>query len=392
MSAQLGADVEIVGARAGGASTAMLLARAGLDVIVIDRSRYGLDTLSTHALMRAAVLQLRRWDLIDKVAAAGTPAVPRVTFHYAAKSNTIEFEAGDELYAPRRTVLDPLLVDSAREAGARVLYGLTAIGVQRDHTDRVTGVVAQDAGGHVVSIRARLVIGADGINSATARFVGAPIERAADGAMAFMYRYWSDVEINGYEFAFNTAAAGGAIPTNDGLTNVFVGTFPDRLTTEPELYTDLLRATHPEMAERVLAGTPVGKTRRFSGRAGYMRRPVGPGWALVGDAGYWKDPIAAHGISDALRDAELLSRAVVSGFDTGSLDDSLTQYHDERNRLSGDLFAITDRIARGEWTDNDIAHILRDLSRSTDAELTALTELGPWPGDARAATSSSTIH
>ena len=120
MTAQLDCDVVIVGARAGGASTAMLLARAGLDVIVMDRSRYGLDTLSTHALMRAAVLQLRRWDLIDEVAAAGTPAIERTTFHYAAKSMTLEFEDGAELYAPRRTVLDPILVDAAGAAGAEI--------------------------------------------------------------------------------------------------------------------------------------------------------------------------------------------------------------------------------------------------------------------------------
>src|SRR5262245_59825922 len=89
---QLECDVVVVGARAAGASTAMLLARAGLDVIVIDRSRYGLDTLSTHALMRGAVIQLRRWRLLDRLVAAGTPSIRRATFRYATGSTTIDFE------------------------------------------------------------------------------------------------------------------------------------------------------------------------------------------------------------------------------------------------------------------------------------------------------------
>src|SRR5206468_10109150 len=73
-------DVVVVGARAAGAATAMLLAGAGLDVLVVDRSRYGADTLSTHALMRAGVAQLHRWGLLDAVVRAGTPPVRATTF------------------------------------------------------------------------------------------------------------------------------------------------------------------------------------------------------------------------------------------------------------------------------------------------------------------------
>ena len=108
-------DAVIVGARAAGAATAMLLARAGLRVLVVDRSRYGADTLSTHALMRGGVLQLHRWGLLDRVVDAGTPPIRHTTFHYATTSIiTIKPSHGvDALYAPRRTLLDPVLVDAA---------------------------------------------------------------------------------------------------------------------------------------------------------------------------------------------------------------------------------------------------------------------------------------
>jgi flavin-dependent dehydrogenase len=376
----LDCDVVVVGARAAGASTALLLARAGLDVILIDRSRYGLDTVSTHALLRGAVVQLRRWGLLDQLVAAGTPPIRRATFHYAAGSTTIDFRPGDALYAPRRTLLDPLLVDAAYAAGARVHYGVTAVDVQRDGDGRVCGLYAQDRRGQGLAIRSRLVVGADGYNSAIARLVRAPVERAADGVGAYLYRYWSGVTTDGYESMFRPSATAGIIPTNEDLTCVFVGGAPQRLTSgEPDLYTTLLREANPTVAERVLAGSPVGRTRRFTGRPGRMLRPHGPGWALVGDAGYWKDPISAHGLTDALRDAELLARATLSGFESDTLDEAIGAYRIERNRLSGELFDITDRIARADWTDRDIEGLMRSLSQSMAAEVAALDELGSWP-------------
>ena len=119
-------DAVIVGARCAGAATALLLARSGAKVLVVDRQAYGSDTMSTHALMRVAVLQLTRWGLIPVIAAAGTPAIRSTTFHYGSEAIrvAIKSEHGVEcLYAPRRTVLDRLLVDAARQAGAEVRHG-----------------------------------------------------------------------------------------------------------------------------------------------------------------------------------------------------------------------------------------------------------------------------
>src|SRR5262245_20350621 len=189
-------DVVVVGARAAGAATAMLLARAGLDVVVVDRGRYGADTLSTHALMRGGVIQLQRWGLLDEVIAAGTPAVRHTTFHYATDRITVAIKPShgvDALYAPRRTVLDPHPADAPVAAGADVRYATTLTGLRRDHTGRVTGIHTHDHSGGRHRIDARLVIGADGLRSSVARHVAAPIEHHGTAATAVTYGYWSDL-------------------------------------------------------------------------------------------------------------------------------------------------------------------------------------------------------
>src|SRR6476661_6332139 len=177
-----GWDVIVVGARVAGAATAMLLARAGLRVLCVDRSRYCGDTVSTHALMRGGVLQLQRWGLLDAVVAAGTPPVRRTVFHYGDESVAVSIRptAGvDALYAPRRTVLDALLVDAASRAGATVEFGTTVTGLQRAADGRVTGVVLGGGRGPGADGRATrlesapLIVGADGRNSLVARTVGA---------------------------------------------------------------------------------------------------------------------------------------------------------------------------------------------------------------------------
>ena len=119
-------DAIVIGARAAGSTTAMLLARAGLDVLVVDRARFPSDTLSTHQLQIPAVARLRRWGLLDKVIASGAPATRRVRFDQPGvilEGTWPVHEGVDALYSPRRTVLDKILVDAARDAGAEVREG-----------------------------------------------------------------------------------------------------------------------------------------------------------------------------------------------------------------------------------------------------------------------------
>jgi 2-polyprenyl-6-methoxyphenol hydroxylase-like FAD-dependent oxidoreductase len=375
-------DVVVVGARAAGAATAMLLARRGLDVALVDRSEYGADTLSTHALMRGGVLQLHRWGLLDDVVAAGTPPIRRTTFRYANETVPITIKPSygvDALYAPRRTVLDPILVDAARRSGVDVRFGVTVTDVTRGPHGGVEGVATHAArtGGQLIG--ARIVVGADGIRSTIADRVDAGYERVGSAGAAVTYGYWSDLDTDGYEWNFRPNAATGVIPTNGDQACVFASATPARIGRGG---LDVLRAvvaeSSPELAERLTRATPPPGTRTFAGRPGHIRRSWGNGWALVGDAGYFKDPIAAHGLTDALRDAELLANAIADVVvDGADHDASLAAYQATRDALSIELFDVADIIAGNRWTDTAIPNLLRRLNAAMADELEALASLPP---------------
>ena len=372
------ADVVVVGARAAGAATAMLLAGAGLSVVLLDRERPGADTLSTHALMRGGVLQLHRWGLLDHVVAAGTPPIRETTFHYADSDVTVAVKpsAGvDALYAPRRTVLDPILATAAEAAGVDVRYGNRVVALSHQE-GRVTGVVTRDA--HMVHrhLPARLVIGADGRHSTIARLVEAPTTHQARHTSAFTYGYFSGLPARGYEWAYRPEGTAGFIPTNDHLTCVFAGHLPPRIGRGgAAVLHDVVAQASPGMAERLRAATLASPVRTFTGEPGRLRRPWGPGWALVGDAGSWKDPISAHGLTDALRDAELLAHAVLC--DRGHDRDgrAYRAYELLRNRLTVPILEMSEEIAAMGWDRDQIVELLRGLNSAMNDELEAILAL-----------------
>jgi flavin-dependent dehydrogenase len=373
-------DAIIVGARVAGAATAMLLARRGLRVLLLEHGPPGSDTLSTHALMRAGVLQLSRWGLLDEIVAFGTPAVKRTTFVYGDERIVISVKAShgvDALYAPRRTILDPVLVRAAIDAGVEV-HHRTAVTDLIWRGDRVVGVRATTSDKRAVALNAPLVIGADGIRSTIAARTGAAFSRLGRNASVATYGYWSDLDTDGYEWNFRADACSGVIPTNDGQACVFVSASRDRIGRGGvDVIGDVIAASAPELAERLSRATAPKGTRTWMGHAGYLRESYGPGWALVGDAGYYKDPISAHGLTDALRDAELLARAVVDGFGAdSSLDSALEHYESTRDRLSIPLFDVVDRIASQAWDDAEINDLLLQLSSVMADEVEALVALG----------------
>jgi 2-polyprenyl-6-methoxyphenol hydroxylase-like FAD-dependent oxidoreductase len=382
-TAQSPFDVVIVGARAAGAATAMLLARAGVRVALLDRSWRGADTLSTHALMRPGVLQLHRWDLLDPVISAGTPPVRKTTFTYADRVIPIPIKPGhgvDALYAPRRTVLDPILVDAAAAAGADVRFGLTVTGLSRDRTGRPDGVVARTRGRSSMRIPARLVVGADGIRSTIARLVDAPVLRSGTAAAAFTYGYWNDLPTDGYEWIFRPEATAGVIPTNDGLACVFVSAGPPGIGRGGvPVIREIVGRSAPELADRLAAATRPDRTWTFPGRPGHMRQAWGPGWALVGDAGYYRDPIGAHGLTDALRDAELLARAIIATHDGGTENEALAEYQSTRDMLSHTMFDVVDTVATHRWTDAEIGGLLLRLNAVMNNEIDYLAGLDALP-------------
>lgn len=371
-------DVLVIGARVAGAATAMLLAERGLEVLLVDRGSYGSDTLSTHALMRGAVLQLKRWGLLDELAASGTPAVRRTAFHYGDQVVDIaikESHGVDALYAPRRTVLDPILVDAAKAAGATVRFRTGLVDLLRDGGGRITGAVLKGPMGEPYMVRADHVVGADGAGSTVARLAGAGFVARGQHATAVIYGYWSGLSVEGYHWHYRPGTSVGVIPTTAGRTCVFAAMPPARLKGAggpklAERYREVLGECDPALLASLSAGQLESRLLAFAGRPGFLRQASGSGWALVGDAGYFKDPITAHGITDALRDAELLAIAVSQGTDA-----ALADYGRTRDAFSRPLLEVTDRIAAFDWDLEQVAELHRALNKTMQPEVELLAGL-----------------
>ena len=371
-------DVVIAGARCAGAATAMLLARRGLRVLVVDPAKRGSDTLSTHALMRGAVLQLHRWGLLDAVRSSGTPAIRKTTFHYGDEVIGIpikERDGVDALYAPRRTVLDSVLVDAALAAGAEVVHGRSVVDLIRDDDGRVRGAKISGADRQEIDVEADLVIGADGVRSRVARILGLGSETTASHTTASIYGYWTGLELEGYHWYYDRGAAVGSIPTNNGETCVFASVPQKRFEANrggglEALYREALSDVSSDLAQRVASSDGPGKLRAFAGEPGFLRQAAGPGWALAGDAGYFRDPITAHGITDALREVEFLVQAVVEGGDN-----ALVAYQASRDARVRGLLDITDQIASFEWDMQEVKDQHLVLAREMNSLVDAIRTL-----------------
>jgi 2-polyprenyl-6-methoxyphenol hydroxylase-like FAD-dependent oxidoreductase len=377
-------DVIVVGGRVAGAATAMLLARAGLRVLVIEAARQGTDTLSTHALMRGGVTQLHRWGLLDAVVASGTPAIRATQFTYGDDTETVDIRASDgisALRAPRRTLLDTLLLEEARAAGAdiRSPARVTRLLTERGKVRGVEGIARGT--GASFQATATITVGADGRGSAVAEAVDAEFQRRGTASGAIIYGYFPRLARDRYHWAYRRGAAAGVVPTGDGLACVWAGAATVRFNTlrSNSLETAfrlLLAEAAPQVAQSIANTASAGRLRGFPGMPGYLRSCGGPGWALVGDAGYYKDPITAHGITDALRDAELLARAILDAPRGGPAQlAALRDYQHTRNRLSEPLFDLTERIASYQWDLAELREHLLALSHAMRPEVDALLGL-----------------
>lgn len=357
-------DVVIVGARAAGAATAMLLARRGVRVLAVDRQPYGSDTLSTHALMRGTVARLAKWGLLESIWDSGTPVINTTAFQYGTEAFSVRLKAEpgiDGLAAPRRTVLDPILVDEARVAGAEILHRTSVRGLRSAGDGRVNGVDLTLVDGTERSISTDLVVGADGMRSFVARAVAAPMTHRGEHGSASTVQYYEnlDVDRGAFRWLFRENGGGGVIPTTDDQVCVFTGIPADRFRSHGRqdvgaTHTENLQLLDPELASAVGRATPIGPLRSFPGVPGFFRKAYGPGWALVGDAGYFKDPYAAHGVTDAFRDAERLTDAVLTGDFPG--------YETGRDAISMPLFTVLDRIASYHWNLEELQLLHRQLS------------------------------
>jgi 2-polyprenyl-6-methoxyphenol hydroxylase-like FAD-dependent oxidoreductase len=365
-------DLIVAGARCAGSPTAMLLARKGYRVLVIDRATFPSDTLSTHIVQPHGVAALARWGLLERLAATGCPPISTYTFDFgpviiSGAPGTAEAPAS---YCPRRRVLDHLLVQAAADSGAEIREQVTLEDLVFDGS-RVTGISARTAGGTAITEHASVVIGADGWHSVVAERAGAGRYDERPPLCAAYYSYWSNLPVgHHFEIHVRPHRAFGAAPTHDGLTMVIGGwPYAEFAANKQDVEGHFLKMLElvPDFADRLRGAR---REARFSGAAlpNYFRQAYGPGWTLVGDAGYLKDSITAQGISDAFRDAERCARALdeaLSG--TRPFDAALADYQLERDAHAREMYELTCQLARMEPPPPEMQQLLGAIQGNQEA-------------------------
>ena len=372
-------DAIIVGARCAGSPLAMLLARRGHRVLLLDRATFPSDTISTHFIQIPGMGRMARWGVLDDVMATGCPAITQGLVSMDGQVLEAELPPPKGLpgnAAPRRTVLDKVLVDAAVDAGAELREGVMIDDLVIEE-GRVVGVTGHTSSEKSFTERARTVVGADGRNSIVARSAGADFREHTPALGGGLYSYWSDVDVTGAEIYFHENAFTVSFPTNDGLTLIAIATPPDR-------FADMRREGEAGMlafldrmgtiGERTRAGTRAHDLIPVTGLANFIRDPWGPGWALVGDAVYHKDPTPADGIADAFRGVDLLADALDDVFaERSSEAEALGRYETTLEAHARPLLDKTLTMASFDSTAVDRGTAFLEIQGMHAEEVTALS-------------------
>ncbi|GAC1468061.1 MAG: NAD(P)/FAD-dependent oxidoreductase [Ktedonobacteraceae bacterium] len=356
-------DAIVVGARCAGSPTALLLARKGYRVLLVDKATFPSDAPRGIYIHQPGIAQLKRWGLLDRLAASNCPPIGKMALDLGPVTlvgSPPPVNSVSVGYAPRRKVLDTILVEAAVEAGVELREGFAVQEVLMNG-DQVTGIRGHAPGGATVTEQARIVIGADGIHSLVARTVQAPTYHTKPTLDCAYYTYHSGVSLEGAELYQRGTRWFGVVSTNDGLVYSFVQiphrelhTFRADLAGNYQHVFDLA----PQLAERLRSGKIEEHFVGASDLPNFFRKPYGPGWALVGDAGYHKDPYTAQGISDAFRDAELLAEAIDAGFSgQHSLSEALANYERQRNEHVLPMYEFTCQLASFEPPPPQMQHL-----------------------------------
>jgi 2-polyprenyl-6-methoxyphenol hydroxylase-like FAD-dependent oxidoreductase len=377
-------DAVVVGARCAGAPTAMLLARQGLRVLLVDKAGFPSDILKGHVIKPAGVARLARWGLLDDLLATGCPPIRQARIRFGDLSvTTADLLPHVQLLTPRRRVLDWVLVQGAIKSGVefRDQCGLIDL-VWED--GRVTGVELRGPHGQRWRERCSVVVGADGVRSKVARLAGSEVTAGWPVATAAYWAYWAGLTWDPprAELLCDGRLMGGS-PTHGGESLMFIQV--------PVTHASAFRSDRVGEYERAMAGFAgdriegAERTTQVFGVAdlpNYFRKSHGPGWVLVGDAGHHKDPLAARGITDAFRDAEAAAEAITAGLDGRDLDHRLADYETARDHSSFEVAARNAALAR---MDRPVPELMRDWGALAEAEARADVDvLARPPVEARA--------
>lgn len=336
-------DVVVVGARCAGAPLAMTLARAGVRVCMIDRSRFPSDVPSTHAIQPNGVAALERFGLIERIRSTGAPPIVQakvdidgVVLDYSRDTKYAD-QTGSPMFCVRRVSLDQQLLDAAIEAGAEFRPSTSATGLVMDGA-RVVGVETPDG-----PIMASLVVGADGPHSAVARMVGSRQSHLTSPGRLFLWGYFEGVRSPPPRLWMAKSGDVGllAAPTDSDLYLVaVVPSLDDKARYMADTTAGLSAglAGFADVADLVAGARLATPPRVMSRWQGYFREATGPGWVLVGDAGHFKDPTPGQGIADAFRQVEHLAPAIADGLAEGDLDGKLADWAKWRDADAWEMY------------------------------------------------------
>jgi flavin-dependent dehydrogenase len=334
----------------------MLLARNGYRVLLVDKATFPSDTMSTHLAHPPAVSALARWGILERLEATNCPPITRYSFDFGpvtVSGSPRPANGAANAYCPRRIVLDALLVEAAVSAGAELREAFTVDEVLVDD-GRVTGIRGHAKGGDMVTERAQVVVGADGKHSLVAKAVQPERYNEVPALSPAYYAYWSGLPTDSFDTYIRAESDRGwaAVPTHDDLTCV-VQAWPQSqfAANRKDVEGNYLKTFElaPAFAERIQGAK---RETRFVGTGdlpGFFHKPYGPGWALVGDAGYHKHPITAFGITDAFRDAEALASALDDAFaGRRPYADAMADYQRARDDEALPIFEFTCDFAKIE--------------------------------------------
>ena len=349
-------DVIVIGARVAGSPTAMLLARNGFKVLLVDRANFPSDTLSTHLVQLKGAAALQEWGLLERVLATNCPPIKKLSFNqgrHHLQGKYFPLGEVDASLCPRRTVLDKILVDAAVEAGVELRQDLIVEDLlfEDGKATGIRGRIKSNTNGDGVKVeeKAPLVIGADGKHSLVAKQGQAEEYHVQPVQECAYYSYWEGFDLEGGELYLLEKAMVGIMPTNDQQTIFFTG-YPvaefNRIREDVEGNFWKTMEAISGLTERLRSGRQVGRFYGSTDLPGFYRRPYGPGWALVGDAGLTMDPVTGQGIGNAFRDAERLAKAVEVGFSGETpIEKAMARYEKERNTETLPMYEFTNQAA-----------------------------------------------
>jgi 2-polyprenyl-6-methoxyphenol hydroxylase-like FAD-dependent oxidoreductase len=354
----------------------MLLARSGARVLLVDRARFPSDTISSHVIKQSGVAALERWGLLDAVLATGCPPIEQYSYFVGERRLPLPPLHPDDvpIVAPRRTLLDMVLIEAAADAGVDVHTGTGVSDLLRDG-NRVLGIQAWSETSRLLRARAPIVIGADGKHSHIASEVGAAYVHYQQPVSLAYFSYWSGCACDGIQLYFAPGRLAGLIPTHADQVLAFVQCRRvERHAFRSDMHSSYLEAlaSFPAVADVLDGATQEGPLRGMLDLPTYFRQAYGPGWALAGDAAHHKDPLVARGISDAFRDAELLAQAVASTQGGADPTFALARYQAVREATSWEVSALNHRLAE---LPDDLDETQRRLFELLAVEARADTQL-----------------